>query len=244
MQLDAARAHVFDVCLGRFVPVFKRAFLFRLAPEDFVVPVRIERRVDIDQIDAAVWQLAELFEIIAAVNDARIDERRGFGWHTGNYPTREGRVNEESTCVQRFDEQWQPGPFDTPSFLCYSSINAEDGCDPVVSRAGDGGDTAPLAGCVLHSLECAEPEGLQNGLLRKQDLLRRLGEKQRACITAIRAKRRHKTPGDWRAGDAAGCFFRSVNSTRADNSGGVACPNVCAVASGGELHPSHLIQRA
>jgi hypothetical protein len=30
------------------------------------------------------------------VNDARIDERRGFGWHTGSYPAISDRVNEES----------------------------------------------------------------------------------------------------------------------------------------------------
>jgi hypothetical protein len=57
-----------------------------LAPEDLVVPVRVERRIDIDQIDAAVWQLAELIEIIATVNDARIHERGRFpggGGHRG-----------------------------------------------------------------------------------------------------------------------------------------------------------------
>jgi hypothetical protein len=38
-------------------------------------------------------QLAELIEIIAAVNDARIDERRGFGWHSEKYSTLRGGVN-------------------------------------------------------------------------------------------------------------------------------------------------------
>jgi hypothetical protein len=33
-----------------------------------------------------VRKLVELIQIIAAVNDARIDERRGFGWHAGRYP--------------------------------------------------------------------------------------------------------------------------------------------------------------
>jgi hypothetical protein len=37
----------------------------------------------------------ELLEIIAAVNDARIDERRGFGWHAGTYPGVAVRVNDE-----------------------------------------------------------------------------------------------------------------------------------------------------
>src|SRR5438045_1216984 len=38
-------------------------------------------------------QLAKLIEIIAAVNDARIDERGGFCWHTGTYPVLAGCVN-------------------------------------------------------------------------------------------------------------------------------------------------------
>jgi hypothetical protein len=59
-RLDAARAHVIDVGLGRFMPVFEAAFLFRLAPEHFVVAVRVERRVDINQIHAAVGQFLEL----------------------------------------------------------------------------------------------------------------------------------------------------------------------------------------
>jgi hypothetical protein len=73
MQLDAPRAHVLDVRFGRFVAVCERTLLFRLAPEDFVITVRVERRVDIDQIDAALRQLAQLLEVIAAINDARID---------------------------------------------------------------------------------------------------------------------------------------------------------------------------
>lgn len=40
-----------------------------------------------------------MHQIIAAVNDARIDERRGFDWHTGTYPVLRYRVNEESAPV-------------------------------------------------------------------------------------------------------------------------------------------------
>jgi len=50
------------------------AFLFCLAPEDFVVPVRVERRVDVNQIDARIRQFAELIEIIAAIDNARVNE--------------------------------------------------------------------------------------------------------------------------------------------------------------------------
>ena len=44
-QLDAARAHVVDVGLRGGVAVLEGAFLLGLAPEDFIVAVRIKRRV-------------------------------------------------------------------------------------------------------------------------------------------------------------------------------------------------------
>ena len=55
--------------------ILEGSLLLGLAPEDFVVAIRVERRVDVDQIDAGVGQLCELFEIVAAVDDARIDKR-------------------------------------------------------------------------------------------------------------------------------------------------------------------------
>src|ERR1700720_14616 len=61
--------------------IFEGAFLFRLAPENFVVAVRVERRVDVNQIDARVRQLAKLIEIIAAIDDACVNESRGLRWH-------------------------------------------------------------------------------------------------------------------------------------------------------------------
>ena len=59
--------------------IFERAFLFGFAPEDFVIAVRVEWRVDVDQIDARVRKLAQLLEVIAAVDDARINDWGGFG---------------------------------------------------------------------------------------------------------------------------------------------------------------------
>jgi hypothetical protein len=53
--------------------------------------------IDIDKVNGAVRQLPELVQIIAAVDDARIDERRVFGWHAGSYPALSHRVND-----------WQP----------------------------------------------------------------------------------------------------------------------------------------
>ncbi len=81
MQFDAARAHVIDVSLGRFVPVFEAALLFRLAPKNFVVAIRVERRVDVDEIDAAVRQFVQLIEIIAAVDNPRVEQRGRFCGH-------------------------------------------------------------------------------------------------------------------------------------------------------------------
>jgi hypothetical protein len=46
--------------------------------------------------DASLGKFAELIEIVAAIDDARIDERRGFGWHAGSYPPSVARVNAES----------------------------------------------------------------------------------------------------------------------------------------------------
>jgi hypothetical protein len=76
-EFDAARAHVVDVGLRGLVAVLEGALLLRLAPEDLVVAVRVERRVEVDQVDAGVGQVAELFEAVAAVDDARVDQRRG-----------------------------------------------------------------------------------------------------------------------------------------------------------------------
>ncbi len=58
--------------------IFEAAFLFCFAPENFVVAVRVEGRVDVNQIDARIGQFTQLFEIIAAVDDTRVDKRGGF----------------------------------------------------------------------------------------------------------------------------------------------------------------------
>ena len=73
-QFDAPRAHVVDVSLGALVPVLEGALFLGLASEDFVVAVRVEGWVDVDEIDAGGGQLAELVEIVAAIDDAGIDE--------------------------------------------------------------------------------------------------------------------------------------------------------------------------
>ena len=75
-ELHAARAHVVNVGPGGFVAVFKGALLLGLAPEDFVVAVGVERRVNVNQIHAGVGQFGELFQIVAAINDAGVEEGR------------------------------------------------------------------------------------------------------------------------------------------------------------------------
>jgi len=75
-KLDAARPHVLDVRLRGGVAILERPLLLRLAPEDLVVAVAVERRVDVDQVHAAVRQLAKLVETVAAVHDPRIHQRR------------------------------------------------------------------------------------------------------------------------------------------------------------------------
>ena len=77
-QLFAARAHVVNVSRGGFVAVVKPPLLAGLRPEDFVVAVGIERRVNVFQIHAGIGQLLELVQIVATVNDAGVHEGGGF----------------------------------------------------------------------------------------------------------------------------------------------------------------------
>ena len=58
--------------------VLKGPFFPGLAPEDFVVAVGVKGRVDVDQIDAPIGEPGELFEVVAAVDDARVDQRGRF----------------------------------------------------------------------------------------------------------------------------------------------------------------------
>jgi len=77
-QLLAARAHVVNVCLGGFVAVVEAAFLAGLRPEDFVVAVGVEGRVEIFEVNTGVGQFLQLLQIVAAIDDARVDKRGRF----------------------------------------------------------------------------------------------------------------------------------------------------------------------
>src|ERR1039458_7953099 len=48
------------------------------APEDFVVAVGVEGRVNVNEVNAGIRQLGELFQIVAAINDAGVEEGGGF----------------------------------------------------------------------------------------------------------------------------------------------------------------------
>ncbi len=84
------------------MPIFKAAFLFRLAPENFVVAVRVERWVDIDQIDAPVRQFLQLIDVIAAINDARVDHRGRLGRHYRIFDNEPEMVNHPSVFALAF----------------------------------------------------------------------------------------------------------------------------------------------
>jgi hypothetical protein len=73
------------------VAVFKGALFLGFAPKDFVVAVgvegrafaalmwlRLRRRVNVNEINAGVGQLGELFQIVAAVNDASVEQGKRF----------------------------------------------------------------------------------------------------------------------------------------------------------------------
>ncbi len=72
------QASDFTVAAARRVgaPVLEASLLFRLTPEDLVVAVAVEWRIDVDQVHAAIGQPGELVQAITAADDARV-ERRG-----------------------------------------------------------------------------------------------------------------------------------------------------------------------
>ena len=76
--MHAARAHVVNVSPGVLVAVFKGSLLLGLAPKDLVVAVGVEGRVNVNQIHAGVGQPGELLQIVAAINDAGVEEGGGF----------------------------------------------------------------------------------------------------------------------------------------------------------------------
>lgn len=53
--------------------------LLGFAPEDLIVAVGVEGRINVNEVNAGVGQPLELLQIVAAVDDAGIHNRRGLG---------------------------------------------------------------------------------------------------------------------------------------------------------------------
>ena len=85
-QFHATRAHEFDVGLRGFMPVIEGPLLFRLAPKHLIVAIGIERRVNVDEVNATVRQLLELLQVVPAIDNAGVHERgRLARWSGGNW---------------------------------------------------------------------------------------------------------------------------------------------------------------
>jgi len=78
VEFDASGAHEVNIGLGGGVAVVEGSFFLRLTPEDFVIPIGIERRVDVDEVNAPVGEFFELVEVVAAVDDAGVEDGGGF----------------------------------------------------------------------------------------------------------------------------------------------------------------------
>jgi hypothetical protein len=72
-QLDAAGAHEVDIRLGGFVTILEGALFLRLSPKHLVVPIGIERGINIDEIHALTGELAELVQAVPAIDNSRIE---------------------------------------------------------------------------------------------------------------------------------------------------------------------------
>src|ERR1019366_3266774 len=70
-QFHTAGPHEVDIRLCRFVAIFKGPLLFRLAPKDFVIAVRVERRVDVYQRKSKLCLLDPNLEVVD-LSDAEV----------------------------------------------------------------------------------------------------------------------------------------------------------------------------
>src|ERR1039458_284902 len=101
-KLHAARPHVFNVSLGGFVAVFKRAFLFGLAPKDFVIAVGLKGLFYVNQVGGGARQFGKLFEIVAAINNARVEKRGRFQPRRSNGSFRSGFLCHAASVRRKF----------------------------------------------------------------------------------------------------------------------------------------------
>ena len=59
--------------------ILEGALLLGLAPEDFIVAVGVEGRIDVNEVDRVLRQLLELFQIVSAIDDPGVQQTGGFG---------------------------------------------------------------------------------------------------------------------------------------------------------------------
>jgi len=62
-----------DVVLDCAEAVVEGAFLLGVAPKNFVVAVAVEGRVDVDEVNAGTGEVAQLLEVVAAVDELGLD---------------------------------------------------------------------------------------------------------------------------------------------------------------------------
>lgn len=70
-----------DSFFERFIVQWSKHVSLVSPQKTFVVAVRIEGRVDLNQIDALGRKFSQLIEIIAAIYDSRVDNGGGLGSH-------------------------------------------------------------------------------------------------------------------------------------------------------------------
>jgi hypothetical protein len=73
-QFYATGPHEVDVGFCGFMAILEGALFFCLAPENLIIPVGIERWIDVAQINASVRKFAELVKAVPTVNDLGIDK--------------------------------------------------------------------------------------------------------------------------------------------------------------------------
>jgi hypothetical protein len=73
-QLHAAGPHEIDVRFCGFVTVLEGTLFFRFAPEHLIVAIRVERWINVDQVNAGVGKFSQLIEAVAAIDDPSIEQ--------------------------------------------------------------------------------------------------------------------------------------------------------------------------
>jgi|SRR3990172_8664940 len=82
VQFPDARTHVGDIRQRVAVAVVKSAFLGGIAPKHLVVAVRVEWRVDINQVDAFRREVPENLKAVSAVDRVRLELNRLKFWRS------------------------------------------------------------------------------------------------------------------------------------------------------------------